>query len=131
VAENDELRAAAERLRLHNESRPWEGRCTSPYAIVGDPSGRVLDVLNLHRDQGLLADAYLVHPPLTRERVEAAVRELFVNGNGDKATRLVLVDDTEGYPTEPAYRRPWDLGGLCQEAVVSSLCRWLGVTEGE
>jgi hypothetical protein len=120
VAENDELRAAEARLRLHNESQPWEGRSSSPYAIVGDPSGRVLDVLKLHRDQGLLADAYLAHPPLTRERVAAAVGELFTTRNGASSGRVMelLRDDR------------LTIRQFTPSVMTDELCRLLGV-EGE
>jgi hypothetical protein len=154
---DDELRAACERLRLHNESKPWEGRCTSPYAIVGDPSGRVLDVLNLHRDQGLLADAYLAEhpapppagklveafkalreaggdawdgiddpeeylgrrdrPPLTRERVAAAVRELFKTRNGASSGRVMeLIRDDR-----------LTIRQFTPSVMTDELCRLLGV----
>jgi hypothetical protein len=117
VAENDELKAAEARLRLHNESKPWQGRCTSPYAIIG--SGRVLDVLNLHRDQGLLADAYLAHKPITRERVAAAVRELFTTRNGASSGRVMelLRDDR------------LTIRQFTPSVMTDELCRLLGVDE--
>jgi hypothetical protein len=39
-----------------------------------------------------------------------AVEEMFVNFCGDRATRLVLVDESHGRPGR-------DLGGLCEGAV--------------
>ncbi len=45
-------------------------------------------------------------------------RTLFVNGNGDEATRLVLVDESDGKPGK-------DLGGLCEAAIRDRLFRML------
>ncbi len=45
-------------------------------------------------------------------------RALFVSGNGDEASRLVLMDETYGKPGK-------DLGGLCEAAIRERLFRML------
>lgn len=75
--------------------------------------------------------AYLgrkVPPPLTAERVAKAVEGLFLNGVNQRASRLVLVDDSR-LPASAAYAG-WNLGGMCSEAVVAHLCREFGVEGG-
>lgn len=55
---------------------------------------------------------------VSTESVAAAVETLFVNGVGERATRLVLVDDNRG-------KR--DLGGWCMEAIADHLCKQFGL----
>jgi hypothetical protein len=57
---------------------------------------------------------------LTAKMIERAVDDLFINGQNEVATRLVLVDESSGKPGR-------DLGGLCPEAVVDRLCEAFGV----
>jgi hypothetical protein len=45
-----------------------------------------------------------------------AAEKLFVNGYGDRATRLVLVDESNGEPGR-------DLGGLCEWAAKDVIAR--------
>jgi hypothetical protein len=55
---------------------------------------------------------------LTRPMIERAVADLYLSGTGNKATRLVLVDDDTG---------DRDMGGWAEECMVDRLCKWLGV----
>jgi hypothetical protein len=64
-----------------------------------------------------LARAYLVHPPLTRERVAAAVGALFPSGT--------IVEEYDAN-ADMAYVREWTA-----LIVTVRLCRLLGVEEGE
>jgi hypothetical protein len=58
--------------------------------------------------------------PMNRGQIERAVKDLFVNGAGHVATRLVLVDEQYGKPG-------MELGGWCQMAVVDRLCESLNI----
>jgi hypothetical protein len=97
---SDELRAAAERLIVY---------------VDGLPCPAVM-----YQEAREIARAYLAHPPLTRERVAAAVAELFVSMN-TKADRLLFADANNE-----------DLGMWWREkGLTDRLCRLLGVVEGE
>lgn len=49
----------------------------------------------------------------TRKRAERIAHNLFVNGAGQLATRLVMVDESGDEPR--------DLGGWCEEAVADKI----------
>lgn len=59
----------------------------------------------------------------TRKLAKRIVEAMFVNGAGDKASRLVLVKDNQPTPTSSVIAAHQNLGGWCKSALVDLVVR--------